>query len=102
MKAEYFIVLAVCFIGPLILSFSRKINFYKYPFRLILAVLIPLILFLIWDFWAISRGHWSFNPNYITGFKILTIPLEEILFFVVVPFCGLFSWECVKYFTREK
>jgi len=99
MKTEYLIVLAVSFAAPLILSFSRKLDFYKYPARLILALGIPFALFVGWDLIAAARGHWSFNVNYTTGLRIFNLPVEEILFFIVIPFCGIFTWECVKYFT---
>ena len=102
MKSEYFIVLAVSLAGPLILSFSRKMDFYKDPKRLILSILLPFTLFTIWDIIVTSRGHWSFNPLYTVGFRIFGLPIEEILFFIVIPFCGLFTWESVKYFTRGK
>lgn len=102
MQTEYFIVLAVSVIAPLILSFSKKLDFYKYPARLVLSILLPFILFILWDIFATTRGHWSFNPLYTVGFKIFGLPIEEILFFIVIPFCALFTWECVKYFTRGK
>ncbi len=102
MKIEYLIVLAVSFIAPLILSFSKKMDFYRYPLRLILAIGIPFVLFIIWDIIVTARGHWSFNPNYITGLRIYNLPIEEVLFFLIIPFCGLFTWESVKYFTRQK
>lgn len=102
MKAEYLIVLAVSFAGPFILSFSRKLDFYKYPARLILSLGIPFALFVVWDIIAASRGHWVFNTNYITGIRIFNLPIEEILFFIVIPFCGIFTWESVKYFISGK
>lgn len=102
MKTEYFIVLAVSVIAPLILSFSKKMDFYKYPARLILSILLPFFLFILWDIFVTARGHWNFNPLYTVGFKIFGLPIEEILFFIVIPFCGLFTWESVKYFTRSK
>lgn len=102
MHTEYFIVLALSLAAPLILSFSRKMDFYKYPARLVLSILLPFILFIIWDVFVTARGHWSFNPLYTVGFKIFGLPIEEILFFIVIPFCGLFTWESVKYFTRQK
>ncbi len=102
MKLEYFIVLAVCLAGPLVLSFSKKLDFYKFPARIILSILIPFIVFVVWDIWATSRGHWGFNEKYITGFKIVNLPIEEVLFFIVIPFCALFTWETVKYFMRDK
>lgn len=101
MKIEYFLVLAVSFIAPFILSFSKKMDFYKYPIRLTAALTIPFVLFNLWDIIVTARGHWSFNPLYTVGFKIFGLPIEEILFFIIIPFCGLFTWESVKYFTRN-
>jgi lycopene cyclase domain-containing protein len=101
MQTEYFIVLAVSLAAPLILSFSKKMDFYKYPSRLVLSILLPFIIFTIWDIFVTARGHWSFNPLYTVGFKIFGLPIEEILFFIIIPFCGLFTWESVKYFTRN-
>lgn len=102
MQTEYFIVLALSAAAPFILSFSKKMDFYKHPSRLVLSILLPFILFTIWDIFVTARGHWSFNPLYTVGFKIFGLPIEEILFFIVIPFCGLFTWESVKYFTRQK
>lgn len=102
MKLEYFIVLAVCISGPLFLSFSRKLTFYKSTARLIISIGMPFFVFVLWDSWATGRGHWGFNPAYITGFKIFNLPIEEILFFIIIPFCALFTWEVVKYFSGKK
>ena len=102
MKLEYFILLAVCTAGPLVLSFSPKISFYKYPARLLLAIVLPFMVFVVWDVWAASRGHWAFSPLYTIDFRLFGLPVEEVLFFIVIPFCGLFTWETVKYFTKDK
>lgn len=102
MNIEYFIVLAVSFAGPFVLSFSKEMDFWKYPVRLILSIGIPFVLFVIWDIVVTARGHWSFNPLYITGFKIYNLPIEEVLFFIIIPFCGIFTWESVKYFMRKR
>lgn len=99
MKLEYLIVLGVCLAGPLVLSFSRKIKFFKHPARLVQSVLFPLSVFLLWDYIAVLRGHWSFNEKYVSGIYILNLPIEEILFFIVIPFCALFTWEVVKYYS---
>lgn len=101
MKAEYFFVLIICLIVPFIKSFSKELNFYKYPSKLFLSIIIPFMFFMGWDIYAVSRGHWSFNEKYVSGFTILNLPIEEILFFIVIPFCALFTWEVVKYFMRK-
>lgn len=102
MKGEYFILLGICLAGPLVLSFSKKMDFWKNPARFVFAIAIPFFIFIVWDIVAAARGHWGFNTSYITGFKIYNLPIEEVLFFIVIPFCGLFTWECVKYFTNKK
>jgi lycopene cyclase domain-containing protein len=101
MKLEYFIVLAVSLVGPLFLSFSKKMDFWKYPTRLVWAITLPFLIFVVWDIIVTARGHWSFNPNYTIGFKIFNLPVEEVLFFIIIPFCGLFTWESVKYFMKR-
>lgn len=100
MKAEYFIVLLIAFVIPFVKSFSKEIKFYEYPLRLVFAIIFPFIIFIVWDMFASARGHWSFNEKYISGFKIVNLPIEEILFFLIIPFCALFTWEVVKYFMR--
>jgi len=102
LKLEYFILLAVCLAGPAVLSFSPKIGFYKYPLRLIISIALPFTVFLSWDIWATARGHWGFNMDYITGIKIFNLPVEEALFFIIIPFCAIFTWETVKYYTGKK
>lgn len=101
MKAEYFLLLLAAFAVPFYKSFSREISFYKYPLRLAAAIAFPFIIYIIWDVFAAARGHWSFNEKYISGLKIINLPIEEILFFIIIPFCALFTWEVVKYFMRK-
>jgi lycopene cyclase domain-containing protein len=101
-KYEYFIVLALTLAGPLALSVSRKLQLYKRPLRLIAAIGLPFPLFILWDIIATQRGHWAFNPDYITRLTVFTLPVEEVLFFLVVPFAALFTWECVKYFLKRQ
>ncbi len=99
----YLLILAASIAGPLILSFDKKVAFYKkwkYFFR---ALSLPVTLYIVWDFYFTAKGVWSFNENYITGIKIINLPLEEVLFFFVVPYCCVFIYECVKtYFPGLK
>ena len=53
-----------------------------------------VVAFSAWDIVGIWRGHWSYNPLYVTGIDLpLRMPLEELVFFVVIPICGLLTWE---------
>jgi lycopene cyclase domain-containing protein len=101
MRGEYALVLAVSVIVPLILSFYRPLGFWRRPVRVLLAIVIPMPLFITWDVWATARGHWSFHPDRVFGITVFNLPLEELLFFVIIPFCGLFTWEVVKYYAAR-
>ena len=63
----------------------------------ILTILPVLLVFSIWDAYAINRGHWHFDDNQILGiFGPLGIPLEEFLFFLIVPLAALLTIEAVR------
>ncbi len=65
--------------------------------RLICSVLPVAILFLCWDAYAISHGHWHFDTNQIVGiYSGFHIPIEEILFFLVVPTAAIMTLEAVR------
>ena len=66
-------------------------------------MILPAILYIIWDSYFTSRGVWSFNPDYITGINYFGLPIEEILFFFIVPYCCVFIYECIRcYFPGIK
>lgn len=99
----YFLILAASIAGPLALSFDHKVAFYKKWKYLFSAMLLPAFFYIIWDCWFTFLGVWSFNPEYITGYKIINLPVEEVLFFFVVPYCCVFIYECIRcYFPNLK
>ena len=66
-------------------------------------MLLPAVLYIVWDFYFTLKNVWSFNDYYITGIKIINLPVEEVLFFFVVPYCCVFIYECIKsYFPNLK
>ncbi|MBP6286610.1 MAG: lycopene cyclase domain-containing protein [Ferruginibacter sp.] len=99
----YFLILAASFTGPLALSFDKKVAFYKNWKYLFPAMLFPALLYIAWDMYFTSKGVWSFNEAYITGINIINLPLEEVLFFLIVPYCCVFIYACIRsYFPRLK
>ncbi|MBF6245016.1 lycopene cyclase domain-containing protein [Nocardia elegans] len=70
---------------------------YRRPRLLAAALIPPALLFLTWDLLAIAGGVWSFDSRYLVGITLPgSIPLEEVLFFLVVPICGLFTFVAVE------
>lgn len=56
------------------------------------------LLFVPWDVWFTSKEVWGFNEQYITGIRIANLPVEECLFFIVVPFACAFIYEVLNLF----
>jgi lycopene cyclase domain-containing protein len=86
---------------PLALSFDKKVRFYanwKYIFPAILA---SAAVFLTWDVRFTEAGIRSFNPDYVTGYSYLGLPIGEWLFFVCIPYAGLFIYEVLKTYLAK-
>ena len=66
-------------------------------------MIIPAALYITWDIYFTSKGVWSFNENYIIGIKFSNLPIEEVLFFFIVPYCCVFIYACIRsYFPDLK
>jgi len=102
MKGEYLIVLAATLFFPLILSRDKNLAIWKRRSALWKAILTTSVPFWIWDVIVTARGHWTFNEQYILGVTFIGMPMEEWLFFLVVAFVSIFTWESVKYFAVKK
>jgi len=81
---------------PLALSFDKKVHFFSKWKFVLPAIFLTGIVFLIWDLLFVKLNVWSFNPDYIIGFKVLGLPIEEILFFLTVPYACIFIYECLN------
>lgn len=103
LQYTYFLILAASLAGPLCLSFDRKVAFYRKWKYLFPAMLIPAVVYILWDVYFTANGVWAFNEKYITGITFINLPLEEMLFFFVVPYCCVFIYECIRsYFPLLK
>lgn len=101
MRSEYFLVLACIVAFPLLRAGDRNLPFRGRVRAVLFSVLVPSVFFWVWDVYATAAGHWQFNPQFVLGTEIAGLPIEEWLFFPVVGFVSLFTWESVKYFTRR-
>lgn len=102
MKWEYLLVLSAVAVVPLVLSLDRNLRLYRHWRALIKTGAIVCLVFWAWDVVVTSRGHWRFNDMYVLGHWILGMPLEEWLFFPVIVFVSIFTWESAKFFAGRK
>jgi lycopene beta-cyclase len=95
-RFQYLAVLAGCVLITLPLELVIGARVYRRPRRLLAALAPALVVFVVWDVIAIERGHWWYDPRYVTGWQLPgALPIEELAFFVVVPVCALLTYEAV-------
>jgi lycopene cyclase domain-containing protein len=93
----YIGVLIFCLCGTAWLEIALRTRVYRRWNRLLCSVVPVAVLFTLWDKYAIAQKHWSFDTNRITTVRIWsTIPLDEILFFIVIPICAILTLEAVR------
>jgi lycopene cyclase domain-containing protein len=98
----YLAVLAACVAITLPLEFVLGARVYRRPLATAKAILPAFVIFAVWDLFASAAGHWHFSDRYTVGPRLLGLPVEEWLFFIVVPLCGLLTLEAVRtVVTRE-
>ncbi|MDR7299965.1 lycopene cyclase domain-containing protein [Haloactinomyces albus] len=94
-RFQYLLLMAACLVITLPLEILGA-RVYRRPKRLLRTLLPVLVVFLAWDIIAIARGHWTFHPDYTTGWSLPgNLPVEELVFFVVIPICALLTYESV-------
>jgi len=75
--------------------------FYKKVPYVLQSIAFISTAYIVWDVIATERGDWAFNPEHLIGFYILDLPLEEILFFITVPYACIFIFETVSFYVKE-
>jgi len=69
---------------------------YRQARRAAFAILPVAAVFVVWDVLAIAGRVWTYNPSYLSLLELPgNIPLEEVLFFLVIPLCGLLTYNAV-------
>lgn len=84
-------------IGSFWLEILFQVGVLRRVRRWILTIFPTAAIFLLWDYYAVARGHWKFDSTQVVGiFGPAGIPLEELLFFIIVPLAGLMTIEAVR------
>lgn len=98
--SSYALVLAATIFFPLVLSFDRRVAFWRRWPRAALSAIIVGVPFIAWDVWASARGDWSFAYEHTWGARLFGLPIEELLFFLIAPVACVFIYACVKAYLR--
>lgn len=96
---SYMAMLGFVVVASFWLEFAFGLRVLRDPIRLVKTIALSTPVFIAWDAFAIANEHWFFAPSLTLGiFGPFGIPLEEYLFFVIVPIAGLLSYEGVNNF----
>lgn len=102
-RFEYLALMAGCLLITLPLEFLLGARVYRRPRRLLRTLAVPVLLFYVWDVVAIHRDVWWFAKSFTSGILLpARVPLEEFVFFVVIPVCGLLTFEAVERMTGRR
>lgn len=99
----YFWLLLGSIVVPLFLSFDKRLHFYTQWKYVLPSVVVVAFVYILFDTHFTRHGLWGFNDRYLSGILIFNLPLEECLFFIVVPYASIFLHESIlEYFPQVK
>ena len=101
MQSYYYLALDFfTFLIPFLFSFEKKrMHFIQYWKAYFTAIIVVGIFFILWDSYFAYQNVWGFNDEYLVGFRILKLPIEELLFFLLIPYSSIFIHYALKYFV---
>ena len=91
-----FFTVIICFL----FSFHQKIKFHRHFKAFITASALVAVVFIAWDVWFTESGVWWFNDRYLIGKRLFGLPVEELMFFICIPFSCVFTYFCLDKFFR--
>lgn len=97
----YLFLLLGSVLVPALLSFDKKVQYFKNLKYIFPGIVITAIFFWVWDVWFTQNFIWSFSKDYTLGFNVIGMPIEEWLFFLIIPYCCIFIYEVLKYYFKK-
>jgi lycopene cyclase domain-containing protein len=86
---------------PLVASFYPRTPLYKHWKYAGIGMLVTVAFFWVWDEVFTRLGIWQFNERYLSGFFVGSLPVEEVLFLVCIPFVCLFSYFALNQLVQK-
>ena len=99
----YLLLLLLSVSVPFLLSFDKRLRFYKKWKYVLPAIFIVAAVYIAFDIYFTKLGVWGFNSRYLSGIFLFHLPIEEWLFFIIIAYASLFlHFSIVEYFPQAK
>jgi lycopene cyclase domain-containing protein len=102
MKCTYLLIDTLSVLVPFVFSFHPRLKFHKHWAALFPAMILTGIVFVGWDMYFTQLKIWGFNSTYLTGAYIGNLPVEEVLFFLCIPYSCIFTYACLSMMIKSK
>ena len=79
---------------PLLFSFHPALRFDRQWRAAAVGILAMMGLFVPWDAFFTAQGVWSFAEQHTWRTRVFGLPLEELGFFICIPYACLFTYHC--------
>lgn len=98
---HYLVINILTIAYPLAQSYEHRLKFLSNWKALLSAIAVTGGIFLAWDELFAALGVWGFNEDYVLGYYLGKLPVEEYAFFLTVPFACIFIYEVLNYFIAR-
>ncbi|HEY3506458.1 MAG TPA: lycopene cyclase domain-containing protein [Actinocatenispora sp.] len=99
---QYVAALGICVAVTLPLELVLGARVYRRPRALLLTVLPVVVAFGAWDLVGFHHGDWWYSTHRTLRVTVLTLPVEEWLFLLVIPVCALLTYEALGRARRRR
>jgi lycopene cyclase domain-containing protein len=96
-RFTYLVILGGCLLGTAPLEIFLHTRVYARWVRLAVTLVPIALVFSAWDVAAIAARWWHYDVDYLVGIRLPgRLPIEELLFFLVIPTCAVLTLEAVR------
>ncbi len=97
---HYLLVLAFIAFCAIGVNFGFRLQIFRRLKQFLFTDALILVVYLLWDGWAVNKGSWFFDPSQILGTKFFgKLPVEEVLFFIIVPLMAVLTYLALSKLT---